>query len=238
MDKDKDKAKSDPRKYQSALDRLLALPAIFTLNTMVRATGMSREVAKVALSRWAEKGLIENAGPRAGIYFNRLVDRSGENANAVRALMIKYPSATLCGASVLHAAGWTTQIPSSVHVAIEERPSYAQIDGVTLHPRPVSWFRSMQNRHAFANQAKSGEDSTVTAFGLRSLSPAWALGDLYADGSKNAWHPDEDDLDIPDKDLAKLVKACTALGVTPDWLAEQAGDDVESPEVTRPRERG
>lgn len=207
-------------KYTSAYERLLGLPGIFSLNMMVRATGMNRSTAKVLLSRWAVKGMIEPAGPRTAIYFNRVVDRNGEQANAVRALMMKYPSATLCGASVLHSAGWTTQIPSELHAAVESRPSYAKIEGVVLHPRPVSWFRLMQDQGAW--QSKDDED--FASFGLRSLSPSWALADLYADESGQAWQPDEDDLDIPDEQIERVREACAAMGSTPDWLiSEGAG---------------
>lgn len=207
------------RTYISGYERLADLPPVFSLNTLVRATGMNRATAKVALTRWAGKKLVESAGPRAGIYFNRVVDRAGHTAHAVNALVMKYPSATLCGASVLHGAGWTTQIPSTLHVAIEARSSYAKIGGVTLFPRPVAWFRFMQNQRAWADSGGNQVEAETNSYALRALAPAWALADLYADQSGGAWQPDEDDLDLPKTAVAAVRRACKAMAVAPVWLA-------------------
>lgn len=199
-------------RYVGSYERLMQLPEVFSLSTLVRFTGMSRDSAKVLASRWNERGLVASAGPRAGVYFNRVRDPSGHRANAIRALVMKYPSATLCGASVLHAAGWTTQIPSAVHVAIETRPSYSSIDGVTLHPRPVAWFRFMHQHDAWQSAGQAEENAT---YGLRALAPAWALADLYADDEPSAWHPDADDLDIPDEASNHVATAFALMGVEP-----------------------
>jgi hypothetical protein len=224
--------------YVSAYDRLLKMPAVFSIDTMVRSSGMSRDTVKVLLSRWAANKLVESAGPRAGIYFNRIVDPKGEQANAVKALVMKYPSATLCGASVLHSTGWSTQIPSTLHVAIESRPSYAQIMGVTLFPKPLNWFRFMQDHGAWErNRGKGDPANEVTTYGLRALKPHWALADLYADRSGRAWHPDEDDLDIPDEEMAGVEKACKALGGAPNWLNAPDEDPVPTP-VSRKNQPG
>lgn len=207
-----------PSPYVSAFERLTALPPVFSLNTLVRATGLPRASAKVLLTRWAGKKLVESAGPRAGIYFNRVVDRDGDSAHAVKALVMKYPSATLCGASVLHCAGWTTQIPSTLHVAVEVRRSYAKIDGVTLFARPVAWFQFMQNRRAWADADSHKAAAQINAYGLRALAPAWALADLYADKSGQAWRPDEDDLDVPVREFRSVRRACKAMGGSPAWV--------------------
>lgn len=207
-----------PSPYVSAFERLTALPPVFSLNTLVRATGLPRASAKVLLTRWVGKKLVESAGPRAGIYFNRVVDRDGDSAHAVKALVMKYPSATLCGASVLHSAGWTTQIPSTLHVAVEARSSYAKIDGVTLFARPVAWFQFMQNQRAWADADSNQAGAQINAYGLRALAPAWALADLYADKSGQAWRPDEDDLDLPAREIGSVRRACEALGGSPAWL--------------------
>lgn len=204
--------------YVSGYDRLKDLPPVFSLNTLVRATGMNRASAKVALTRWAAKKMIEGAGPRAGIYFNRVVDRNGDSAHSVKALLMKYPSATLCGASILHSAGWTTQIPSTLHVAVEARSSYVQIDGATLFPRPVSWFQFMQAQVAWVGTADTHAPGNISTYGLRALAPAWALADLYADKSGHAWYPDEDDLDVPRAAMAALRRACKAMQGAPAWL--------------------
>ena len=205
------------RKYVSAYDRLAQLPAVFTINTMVRATGIDRASARVVLTRWAGKNMVESAGPRTGIYFNRVVDRSGASAHAVRALTMKYPSATLCGASVLHSAGWTTQIPSTLHVAVEARNSYSRFDGVTLHPRRRSWFQRMQKHGAWIDAGDAAAAGEMTSYDLRALAPAWALADLYADQSGRSWQPREDDLDVPQDALPALRIACATLHSRPPF---------------------
>ena len=48
-------------------------------------------------------------------------------------------------------------------------------------------------------------------YGLRSLPTPLALADLY--GDPKGWHPDVDDLDIPQEDLASVGAAATLLGV-------------------------
>lgn len=203
----------------NAYDRLMGLPAVFALSAFVRMTGLNRLSAKVMLSRWIDRGLIEPAGPRAGVYFNRLRDPEGKQASVVQALLMKYPSATLTGASVLHAHGWTTQIPRSLHVAVESRRSYTQIEGITLHPRPRRWFRQMHLAGALmpahgsqASHADHGDGAEAagpsqpqaTTYGLRSLRPAWALADSFASWADRSWRPDEDDLDLPAEDAAEI----------------------------------
>lgn len=193
-------------RYVSALDRLRALPAMFTLNTFARASGLDRDSALNTLSRWTSKGLLEKAGPRAGVYFNRLVDPHRAQASTSQAVALIYPSATVCGASALHLAGWTTQIPRSLHVAVQTRPSYAKLHGVELHPRSQQWFQSM-------NEAGAYEVDADTASGqLRCLRPAWALADIFAQTGQ-MWRPDPDDLDIDASDWPEVAKAFQALGV-------------------------
>lgn len=214
------------KSLMSSYERLKSLPNVFSLNTLVRWTGWSRPTARVMVARWAAKGMIDLAGPRAGLYFNRVIDPKGEQDTAIRALMMLYPSATLCGASVLHAAGWTTQIPAALHVAVEARASYAQLHGVVLWPRPVEWFRGMKVRNGFAN-SRSTPDAMPT-FGLRALRPEWALADLYADTSSGAWHPDPDDLDLDETQRELAGRACEVLRVEAPWLTAQP-ENIHAP---------
>ena len=223
--------------YISAFERLSKLPEVFSINTLVRYTGLSRAAAKVTLNRWSAHKLVQSAGPKTGIYFNRVLDPKGQRASAVKGLQMKYPSATLCGASVLHAAGWTTQIPTTLHAAIEARASYVSFEGVTLHPKPLAWFVFMHKHSAWVNAgdtsgtgtANTGKSTSEYApefptFGLCSLRPAWALADLYADTSTRAWKPDEDDLDIEPHDLAAVRIACEAMGVANPAYGLSIGD--------------
>ena len=138
----------------------------------------------------------------------------------LRALKMIYPSATLIGASVLHANGWTTQIPRELHVAVEARPSYSELNGVRLHPRPLEWFRTVQSARGFDTNESSHR-------GLRALDPAWALADMRCDGGD--WVPEEDDLDLPDDGEERVGQA----------LALLIGEDLrERPVRRRKPERG
>ncbi len=188
----------------SVHDRLQALPDVFDLTKFELVTGIDRTSAKVMLSRWMAKGYIEGAGPKAGIYFKRLgaqMDRSEQIEAAVRFL---YPQSAVCAATVLHRSGWTTQVPRELHVAVETRPTYVQLHGVVLHPRPQAWFATVEDKGGFANQPLNMRQ------GLRWLKPAWALQDMRA--NPDGWVPDEDDLDVPSEqgaarelDLAQTV---------------------------------
>lgn len=186
----------------SAIDRLGSLPDVFDLQLFHLATNIDKASAKVMLSRWASKGYIELAGPRAGIYFKRLgstMDRSEQVLSAVR---LFYPSATWCGASVLHRAGWATQIPRQMHIAIEARPSLVQLNDVVFYERNLDWFKAVHEASGFEKQPPA-------AGAIRSLKPEWALADMQV--HQDGWVPDEDDLDLPDGAGAKVALAIETL---------------------------
>ena len=187
----------------SALNRLRELPEAFTFAGFCKLSRFSNNAASVCLRRWKEKGLIEPAGERAKIYFNKLRSPQVDSALRTAALLFEYPSAILCGESVLHAAGWITQIPAQLSVAVMSRPSYVSLHGFDIRGRPLSWFRKI---HPLL------EPSTEKrVYGLRALPPALALADLYAD--PEGWHPDPDDLDIPDQDHGSVLSAFALLGL-------------------------
>ena len=187
----------------SALTRLRELPEAFTFAGFCRLNRFSNKVAAVCLRRWKEKGLIEPAGDRARIYFNKLRSPEVDSALRVSALLFEYPSAILCGESVLHAAGWITQIPAQLSVAVLSRPSYISMHGFDIRGRPLSWFRRIHPWVDPSNQKR--------VYGLRALPPALALADLYAD--PDGWHPDPDDLYIPDEDTHSVAAAFELLGL-------------------------
>ncbi len=181
----------------SSLQRLRALPAVMTLPMLARNTGWSRAMASVYIARWAASGLIAKAGTRAGIYYNLSTREAVTPAMRIEALLSKYPSAIAMGPSVLHAEGWITQIPQRIHVAVLTRPSLAGLDGFEIHRRPRAWFVKV----AAARAADSPE-----LYGLKAVPPLFALQDMY--NSPACWHPDPDDLDLPDE-----VKALPALSL-------------------------
>lgn len=181
---------SNPVQRTSAIEHLQALPDVFDLGLFVLTTGISRNAAKVMISRWASKGYVELAGPKSGIYFKRLGASLDRSEQLQAAILHRYPSATLCGATVLHSAGWTTQIPREHHVTIEHRPSVAQFNGVSLYQRPLSWFRTVHEHNGFE------VDRYASPLSMRVLRPHWALADMMT--FRDGWVPQEDDLDIPD----------------------------------------
>lgn len=186
----------------SALSRLRELPEAFTFAGFCKYTGLSNNAAAVCLRRWKLKGLVEPAGERAGIYFNKLKCAQIDDSLRNDALLFEYPSATLCGESVLHAAGWITQIPARMSVAVLARASYVALHGFEIHGRSFSWFKKVHD--ARAAQAE-------TVYGLRALPPALALADLYKD--PKAWHPDIDDLYIPQEQSIAVLRAAKLLKV-------------------------
>lgn len=187
----------------SALTRLRQLPEAFTFAGFCKLTRFSNEVAAVCLRRWKEKGLVEPAGARAKIYFNKLRSPEVDSGMRVSALLFEYPTAILCGESVLHAAGWITQIPAQLSVAVLSRPSYVSLHGFDIRGRPLSWFRKI---HPLIDPSEHQR-----VYGLRALPPAAALADLYAD--PKGWHPDPDDLDIPNEERPSVMSALELLAV-------------------------
>lgn len=213
---------SEVQSRTSVHDRLQALPDVFDLTKFELVTGIDRTSAKVMLSRWMSKGFIEGAGPKAGIYFKRLgaqMDTSEQIEAAVRFL---YPQSAACGATVLHRAGWTTQVPRELHVAVESRPTYVQLHGVVLHPRSQAWFATVEDRGGFTHQPLNMRQ------GLRWLRPAWALQDLRA--NPDGWMPDEDDLDVPNEQgvTRELELAESAL------MARKPGTETTRPPRRKP----
>ena len=186
----------------SALTRLRELPEAFTFAGFCKLSRFSNNAASVCLRRWKEKGLIEPAGERAKIYFNKLRSPQVDSAMRVAALLFEYPSAILCGESVLHAAGWITQIPAQLSVVVLARPSYVSLHGFDIRGRPLSWFRKI---HPLVEPS-----AEKRVYGLRALPPALALADLYTD--LDGWHPDPDDLDIPDQERRRVLSAFELLG--------------------------
>jgi hypothetical protein len=150
----------------------------------------------------------------------------------IAALLFEYPSAMLCGESVLHAAGWITQIPARLSVAVISRPSYVSLHGFDIQGRPLSWFKKV---HASVDPS-----ADKRLYGLRTLPAPLARADMY--GNSKAWHPDVDDLDIPQKEAASVGAAATLLGVelpAPlERLIETAAKNFDRNDAIGHRERG
>jgi hypothetical protein len=81
-------------------------------------------------------------------------------------------------------------------------PSYVSLYGFDIRGRPLSWFRKI---HPLLDP-----DAEKRVYGLGALPPSLALADLYAD--RAGWHPDPDDLDIPEQDHGSVLSATELLG--------------------------
>lgn len=179
----------------SALERLRNTPECFTDKTFMRLNKLSPETTRVTLSRMKSGNLIQSAGDRSGVYFNLLKNENAANEHMINALLFVYPTAVLAGESVLHNAGWITQIPSSVTVAVLKRKSLQKLNGFSIETRDLDWFKSMKDLFLSADSAG------FTTYGLKSIPPEYALMEVFKQGGYGL---DLDDIDIPD-DKVELV---------------------------------
>lgn len=192
----------------SALEKLRLMPPCFTDRTFARVLRMSPPAAQVALHRLKNAELIDTAGERSGVYFNLFLNPNARDEYAIDALLHVYPTAILAGESVLHAAGWITQIPSAISVAVLKRDSYQSMKGFSINGRPIDWFRR------FAPLLIKAKDAGFNTYGLRSISPALALADLCVN---ERFVFDADDLDIPEEERDQIVQSFALLGgIVPD----------------------
>lgn len=173
-----------------SIDRMRQLPAAFSVNQAARLFEMDKRMLSVYLARLQRMGLIKKAGPKAGIYYNVLLGPP-KDSDVAEAIRIAYPSAVLYGASVLHNAGWTTQIPQAIHIVVLDKGSYPSLDGVEVYRRPLAWYQ----RHA-QDIVQSGRDVDFETYGLPALRPLACLEDMRA--VRDGWVPEADDLMLPD----------------------------------------
>ena len=164
------------RPNQSAFDRLRAWPVVFNVNQATRYLGAGdNDMASVYLARWKKSGMVQSTGPRSGVYFNLVANPKAAEEHLVDALLFAFSSAVLIGASVLHDAGWTTQIPKKLQIAClaerEGRRTVPVWDQVEFFLRPRGWYQQ------FHGQMLRGENYGA----LASLTPAAALVDAVDD---------------------------------------------------------
>lgn len=190
----------------SAHRRLRDMPEVFTTNTLAALLDGDRKAASVYLNRWRKEGHISSLGPRVGVHFNLVRNPNGEEELRMEAIGYVFPGSVVAGVSAVHAAGWTTQIPSSLEIMIPTRPSIPELDGIHISKRPARWFRDAKKK-----LQRAGPIPTVD--------PAFALADLWKSGD---WRPDEDDLEWDEIDTESLKAAFDARDIDiPDgWMAE------------------
>lgn len=212
----------------SSINRLKALPAIFTLDNAAAEIGCDTVTASVYIHRWRSLGIIEPVGERAGIYFNLLQDPVGPQNRAGEALRMIYPGAVLRGRSALQGAGWIKDAPATtepVEVAVLSRRSYLSVTGFEIEGRSASWFAAMD---PYILQRPSCESK-----GLRSLGPAAALADMVM---KGADVPKAEDMDLRTLDWLSVKDVFLALGAEPPADFKSHIDECAA--IRRPPRKG
>lgn len=205
-------------KYKSSQQRLMELPAWFSVRQASIYLRMDPKKLSVYLARWRSQGMVSPLGGRTGIYFNKV--REPETSAKTRAAAIShiYPEAVVMGDTVLHAHGWTTQIPNRLDIAVLNKNTSVKMDGVELHQRPKRWFQRMQGQMVPSAEGDVG-------IGLRELTPEAALVDQVARGVALDW----DDLDIEDASRPLLFELGREFSVTKKLCVEglmMAGDGM------------
>jgi len=190
--------------YISARKRLEVLPQIFTGSDLTVRFQWPSPIASSYLAQWRKAGLVKSLGGRSDIHMNLVVNRE---PNLDLALARLYPRAIRIGIDVLRECGWTTQIPSSVDVAIPREYVKHGIDGYILSTRSEKWYASI----APGLERAPG--------GLDALKPAWAFADMMDRASdrrvRDSWLPDPEDLDMEGIMESKdLTAAMTAFGLS------------------------
>ena len=201
------------RPYTSATQRLSTLPEVFTGSDLTILFGWKSAVASTYLALWRKAGLVKSLGGRSDVHMNLVQNR---RVNPEQALRRAYPRAIKVGLDVLRQAGWTTQIPSAVDVAVPKASGLHGIEGFHLRHRSDKWFGCVS----------IGVQKLT--LGIDQLQPAWAIADMLARAQDkrvaDAWllAPDDVDLDAVFADDV-LQPALAAMGV-----AMQGPDDYEA----------
>jgi hypothetical protein len=200
------------RIYTSAVSRLAALPEVFTGGDLTVLLGWKSGICSSYLAQWRKAGLIKSLGGRSDVHMNLVRNRQ---VNPELALRRVFPNSVKVGVDVLREAGWTTQIPSTIEVAVPTASSLYDLPGFTLSTRTAKWFQ----------RVAPGTDKVQQ--GIDRLQPAWALADMLARAQdarvRNAWLLDPEDLDLESvRRDKKMGLALRAFGLGMDCV-EDAG---------------
>lgn len=192
----------------SAIERLRVLPPVFKGSDLSLRFGWTPDEAGQYLLRWKHRDLVRPTGPRAGVYFNLICESSAPETRREEAIATLLPSALAIGATVLHEAGWTTQIPTQLNIAALRRRTFPLLNGVVVFPRGIGWYRLA---HSWLRRSPGRTLPRVDA--------AFALADALK--MRDGWVPDPDDIDFPEaEDVRRFLEACQALGMSlaAGWL--------------------
>jgi hypothetical protein len=200
------------RIYTSAVSRLAALPEVFTGGDLTVLLGWKSGICSSYLAQWRKAGLIKSLGGRSDVHMNLVRNPQVSPELALRRV---YPHAVKVGVDILRAAGWTTQIPSALDVAVPTGSSLYDLPGYHLSTRTAKWYLSVA----------PGTDKAH--LGIDRLQPAWALADMLARAQdarvRKAWLLDPEDLDLESvRGDKKISVALQAFGLGMDSV-EDAG---------------
>ena len=188
------------RIYISSVDRLTALPEIFTGSDLTVLFGWKSVICSNYLAVWRKAGLIKSLGGRADVHMNLLRNRQ---INPEVALRRVFPRAIKVGVDLLREAGWTTQIPNRIDVAIPRTSSLFNLVDFVITTRTEKWFQCT----ALGTERVSQ--------GIDRLHPAWALADMIARAEdrrvRHASLLDPEDIDLQavrsDKSITAALRA-------------------------------
>jgi hypothetical protein len=196
------------RIYTSAVSRLAALPEVFTGGDLTVLLGWKSGICSSYLAQWRKAGLIKSLGGRSDVHMNLVRNRQ---VNPELALRRVFPNSVKVGVDILREAGWTTQIASSIDVAVPTASSLYDLPGFTLSTRTAKWFQ----------RVAPGIDKVQQ--GIDQLQPGWALADMLARAQdarvRNAWLLDPEDLDLESvRRDKKMGAALRAFGLEMDCV--------------------
>lgn len=188
------------RNHTSAVNRLASVPEVFTGGDLAVLFGWKSAICSSYLASWRKAGLVKSLGGRSDVHMNLVRNRQ---ANPEVALRRAFAQAVTVGVDVLREAGWTTQIPSTMDVAVLVGSSTYDLEGFAISTRTAKWFERV------------APGVQKVQHGIDRLLPAWALADMLAraqDGRvRNAWLLDPEDLDLhsvrEDKELGHALQA-------------------------------
>lgn len=173
--------------YVSSRDRLLGMPAVFSVAELALVMDCPRSEASQYLWRWRANKLVVPFGGRSGVFLNLVIAPRAASDGALweRSLLKAMPSAIIGGHEVLADSGVSTQVTHQRYILVSGSDSTFDVPGAEIHRRPASWLGRLVRMGAVINEAP-GQMAPR-------LSPGGALADLAVYGG---YTPDPDDIDL------------------------------------------
>lgn len=216
---------------------LTKLPEVFDLRDLQIATGVDRKHASQMCWRWSKKSFVSAFSE--GVYFNLIADRKAPSkfvGTAINKVSSSYK--LVIGVNSLNAAGWTTQMPRIIELAVpvdRNHRTFKQMEGVVIAPRSLDWFRKVLP----VSKDRGAADQLM-------IPAAYALVDSFMDGlaatkttaGASIWHPDPDDISISgdiEKALQDILEAAEVLDAPLDELHDYLSGIEELCDILPPR---